>query len=142
MQSCVFSSSRRKKSEHDCKSYRDYLGKSGRFIPGGCYTLSVNILVSMLVFPMVGCRHSVLQHGNMSRFSLVECTFLNIPKCVHLPVGVVSIPDAESFSVTAVGCTATYFVARYLMMCLVFVKSHLFPLPCGAGSTVLREGLT
>ena len=31
-------------------------------------------------------------------------------------------------------------VARYRMICLVLVNSHLFPLPCGAGSTVPREG--
>ena len=26
------------------------------------------------------------------------------------------------------------------MICLVLVNSHLFPLPCGAGSAVPREG--
>ena len=26
------------------------------------------------------------------------------------------------------------------MICLVLVNSHLFPLPCGAGNTVPREG--
>ena len=31
-------------------------------------------------------------------------------------------------------------VARYRMICLVLVNSHLFPLQCGAGSAVLREG--
>ena len=31
-------------------------------------------------------------------------------------------------------------VARYRMICLFLVNSHLFPLPCGAGSAVLREG--
>ena len=31
-------------------------------------------------------------------------------------------------------------VARYRMICLVLVNSHLFPLPCGAGSAVPREG--
>ena len=51
------------------------------------FKLSVIFLASLLVFPMLGCRHSLLRHGNMSN-SLVECTFLNIPTCVHLPVGV------------------------------------------------------
>ena len=64
---------------------------------------------------------------------------------------------------TAVGCTASYFVkiiwcscwfwppplfwgrrrvavARYRIICLVLVNSHLFPLPCGAGNAVPREG--
>ena len=31
-------------------------------------------------------------------------------------------------------------VSRYRMISLVLVNSHLFPLPCGAGSTVPREG--
>ena len=31
-------------------------------------------------------------------------------------------------------------VARYRMICLVLVNSHLFPLPCGAGYAVPREG--
>ena len=31
-------------------------------------------------------------------------------------------------------------VARYRMICLVLVNSHLFPLPRGAGSAVPREG--
>ena len=30
-------------------------------------------------------------------------------------------------------------VARYRIICLVLVNSHLFPLPCGAGSAVPRE---
>ena len=30
--------------------------------------------------------------------------------------------------------------ARYRMICLVLVNSHLFPLPCGAGSAAPREG--
>ena len=30
-------------------------------------------------------------------------------------------------------------VARYWMLCLVLCNSHLFPLPCGAGSKVPRE---
>ena len=31
-------------------------------------------------------------------------------------------------------------VARYRMICHVLVNSHLFPLPCGTGSAVSREG--
>ena len=31
-------------------------------------------------------------------------------------------------------------VARYRMICLVLLNSHLFPLSCGAGSAVPREG--
>ena len=31
-------------------------------------------------------------------------------------------------------------VVRYRMIFLVHVNSHLFPLPCGAGSTVPRKG--
>ena len=31
-------------------------------------------------------------------------------------------------------------VARYRMICLILVNSHLFPLPCGAGNAVPREG--
>ena len=42
---------------------------------------------SILVFLMLGCRHSSLWHGNISS-SLVESTFLNVPTCVHLPEGV------------------------------------------------------
>ena len=90
---------------------------------------------------------------------------------VWLIVYIISIPDEELFSETAVGCTASYFVkiiwcscwfwspppyieagyclfcgrrrvavARYRMICLVLVNSHLFPLPCGAGNAVPREG--
>ena len=44
------------------------------------------ILASLLVFPILGCRHSLLRHCNSSRFSQVECTFSKIPSCVHLPV--------------------------------------------------------
>ena len=45
------------------------------------------ILASLLVFSMLGCRHSLLLHCNILRFSQVECTFSNILSCVHLPVG-------------------------------------------------------
>ena len=53
------------------------------------FNLSVIILASLLVFPMLGCRYSLLQLCNISRFSQVKCTFSNIPTCptVHLSVG-------------------------------------------------------
>ena len=50
-------------------------------------TLSVINLASLLVNAMLGCRHSSLRHINILRFSHVECTFSNIPTCVHLQVG-------------------------------------------------------
>ena len=60
---------------------------AGSTVPRDGFYLSVIILASFLVFPILGCRHSLLRHCNMSRFSPVECTFSNIPTCVHLPVG-------------------------------------------------------
>ena len=36
---------------------------------------------------MFGCCHSLLRHSNITRFSILECTILNISTCVHLPVG-------------------------------------------------------
>ena len=36
--------------------------------------------------------------------------------------------------------TKGWLLLDYLMICLVLVNSHLFPLPCGAGSTIPREG--
>ena len=40
--------------------------------------LSVIFLASLLVFPMLGCRHSSLLYCNISRVTQVECTFSNI----------------------------------------------------------------
>ena len=54
---------------------------------GSTGNLSVIILASLLVCPMLGCLHSLLRLSNISRFSQVECTFSNIPTCEHLPVG-------------------------------------------------------
>ena len=62
------------------------LSGAGSTVPREGFNLSVIILASLLVFPMFGCRHSLL-HCNISHFSQVECTFSNIPTCVHLPVG-------------------------------------------------------
>ena len=44
------------------------------------FNLNVIILASLLVLPILGCRHC-----NILRFSQVECIFLNMPTCV--PVG-------------------------------------------------------
>ena len=64
-------------------------GKGGQSltVPREGFNLSVIILASLLVFPMLGCRHSLLRHCNISRFPQVECTFSNILTCVLLPVG-------------------------------------------------------
>ena len=52
------------------------------------FNLSVIILASFLIFPMLGCRHSLLPHCNISSY-LAERTFLNIPiYYVDLLVGV------------------------------------------------------
>ena len=51
------------------------------------FNLSVIILASLLVFSMLGCRHSLLRLCNISRFSQVKCTFSNIPTYVYLTVG-------------------------------------------------------
>ena len=47
---------------------------------------------------MLGCPNSLMRH-KISRFSQVECTFSNIPTCVHLPVGG-TLPSA--FGVTCI----------------------------------------
>ena len=51
------------------------------------FDLSAIILTSLLVCPMLGCRHSLLRLSNISRFYQVECTISNISTCEHLPVG-------------------------------------------------------
>ena len=56
---------------------------------------SVIILASLLVFPILGCRHSLLRHCNISRFSKEECTFSNIPTCVHLQVGSITLQSVR-----------------------------------------------
>ena len=60
---------------------------AGSAIPREGFDLSVIILASLLVYPMLGCRHSLLRRSNISRFYQVECTFSNISSCEHLPVG-------------------------------------------------------
>ena len=60
---------------------------TGSTVPCEGFNLSAIILASLLVLPMLGCRHSLMRHCNISRFSQVECTFQNIPTCVQLPVG-------------------------------------------------------
>ena len=49
--------------------------------------LRVIILASLLGFPMLGCRHSLLRISTVSRFPRVECTFPNVPNCEHWPAG-------------------------------------------------------
>ena len=48
---------------------------AGSIVPREGSNVSVIILASLLVFPMLDCRHSMLRHCNISRFSQVECTF-------------------------------------------------------------------
>ena len=54
-------------------------------------------------------------------------------------VGFVTLPSFEAVYCFICGHRRVA-VARYRMICLVLVYSHLFPLRFGAGSTVPREG--
>ena len=58
-----------------------------QFPAKGLIDKSTIILPSLFVFPMLGFRHSLLRHCNISNFPKVECTFSNTPTCVLLPVG-------------------------------------------------------
>ena len=60
-------------------------------------------------------------------------------KLYDVPVGLVLPPYFEAEYCLFCG-RRRVAVARYRMICLVLVNSHLFPLPCGAGSAVPREG--
>ena len=60
---------------------------AGSAVPREGFDLSVIILASLLVCRMLGCPHSLLLPSNISRFYQVECTFLNISTCEHLPIG-------------------------------------------------------
>ena len=61
---------------------------AGSTVPCERFNLSVFILASLLVCPMLGYRHSLLRLSNISHVSQVTCTFSNIFPCEHLPVGV------------------------------------------------------
>ena len=55
---------------------------AGSAVPREGFDLSVIILASLLVFPMLGCRHFLLTAlSNISFFCQVECTFSNISTC-------------------------------------------------------------
>ena len=62
---------------------------------GFCHRTESDLLLfvfaSLLVSPMLGCRHSMLRLSNISRFYQVECTFSNISTCEHLPVGDIGV---------------------------------------------------
>ena len=60
--------------------------EAGSAVPLEGFDSSVLILASLLVCPILGCRHSLLRLSNISRFYQVECTFSNISTCEHLPV--------------------------------------------------------
>ena len=62
-----------------------------------------------------------------------------LSKLYDVPVGYVTPPYFEAEYCLFCG-RQRVAVARYRMICLVLVNSHLFPLPCGAGSAVPREG--
>ena len=61
-----------------------------------------------------------------------------LSKLYDVPVGYVS-PYFETVYCFICG-RRRVAVARYWIICLVLLNSHLFPLPCGAGSAVPREG--
>ena len=75
---------------------------------------SVIILASLLVFPMLDCRHSLLRHCNFLRFFQVECTFSNIPTFVHLLVEDITfcfqrkLSGTELYGVTIFICGSLY----------------------------------
>ena len=56
---------------------------AGNTVPREGFDLSVIILASLLVFPMLGCRHSLKRLSYMSRLLKWECTFSNILTCEH-----------------------------------------------------------
>ena len=60
---------------------------AGSAVPREKIDLSVIILASLLVYPMLGCRHCLLRHSNISRFYQVEGTYSYISTCEHLLVG-------------------------------------------------------
>ena len=63
-----------------------------------------------------------------------------LSKLYDVPVGFVTPPPYFEAEYCLFCGRRRVAVARYRMICLVLVNSHLFPLPCGAGSAVPREG--
>ena len=63
-----------------------------------------------------------------------------LSKLYDVPVGFVNPPPYFEAEYCLFCGRRRVAVARYRMICLVLVNSHLFPLPCGAGSAVPREG--
>ena len=45
----------------------------------------------LIVFPMMDCRHFLLRHSKISRFTQVECKFSNIPTSAQLSVGCIAL---------------------------------------------------
>ena len=64
-----------------------------------------------------------------------------LSKSYDVPVGFVPPPPYFEAEYCLFCGRRRVAVARYRMICLVIVNSHLFPLPCGAGSAVPREGV-
>ena len=63
-----------------------------------------------------------------------------LSKLYDVPVGFVPPPPILRLNNCLFCGRRRVAVARCRMICLVRVNSHLFPLPCGAGSAVPREG--
>ena len=63
-----------------------------------------------------------------------------LSKLYDAPVGCVT-PSFEAVYCFICG-RQRVVVARYLIISLILLNSHLFPLPCGAGITVPREWFT
>ena len=63
-----------------------------------------------------------------------------LSKLYNVPVSFVPPPPILRLNIAYFCDRRRVAVARYRMICLVLVNSHLFPLPCGAGSAVPREG--
>ena len=63
-----------------------------------------------------------------------------LSKLYYVPVSFVTPPPYFEAEYCLFCGRRRVAVARYRMICLVLVNSHLFPLPCGAGSAVPREG--
>ena len=70
---------------HPCRHMEEVVEVESA-VPREGFDLSVIILASLLVYPMLGCGHSLLRLSNISSFYKVECTFSNISTCEHLPV--------------------------------------------------------
>ena len=90
------------------------------------FAVSVLFLASLLVVPILGCRHSLIRLSNMSRFSQVDCTFFIRPSSDGTYYGMVmSVRPSGSpsvrhsfphFSLTCFDILIWNFVYHFIVM--------------------------